>query len=73
MKKISFILSLSVLLFACESKKTSNEKMGEDVNPTPSVGVDNVNGNIPDTTNTINLSTHKVDSSNVSVDTPLNR
>ena len=70
MKKISFILSLSVLLVACNSQKTSNEKMGEDVEPYGNVGVENVNGNIPDTTNAINLGTHKVDSANVPVDTP---
>ena len=68
MKKLSFILSLSLLIFACNSQKTSNEKMGEDVDPHQNVGVDNVNGNIPDTTNTINLSTNKVDSANVLVD-----
>lgn len=73
MKKISFILSLSLLLFACNSNKTSNEKRGEDVDPTQNVGVDNVNGNIPDTTNTINLSTNKVDSAKVPVDTPSNK
>lgn len=68
MKKISFILSLSLLFFACNSNKTSNEKSGEDVDPYRNVGVDNVNGNIPDTTNTINLSTNKVDSANMRAD-----
>lgn len=68
MKKLSFILSMSLLLFACNNQKTSNEKVGEDVEPYSNVGVDNVNGGIPDTTNTIDLSTNKVDSSNMLVD-----
>lgn len=70
MKKLSFILSFSLLLFACNDQKTSNEEMGEDIDPYPNVGVENVIGNIPDTINTIDLSTNKVDSANVPVDTP---
>lgn len=70
MKKVPFILSLAVILFACDSNKTSNEERGKEVDPHQNIGVDNVNGNIPDTTNTINLSTNKVDSSAVPMDTP---
>lgn len=72
MKNLSFILVLSLLLFACSSDKKSNEKVGEDVEPYGNVGVENVNGGIPDTTNTIDLSTNKVDSTMI-LDTPSNR
>ncbi len=70
MKKVSIVLSLSLLLFACNSEKKSNEEVGKDVEPYGNVGVENVIGNMPDTTNTIDLSTNKVDSSNVKPDTP---
>lgn len=73
MKKLSFIFSLTLLLFACNSQKTSNEKVGEDVDPYRRVGVDNVNGNIPDTTNTIDLSTNKVDSANIPIDSSMEK
>ena len=70
MKKTSLILGLSLFIFACSNQGTSNEKVGEGVEPYSNVGVDNVNGNIPDTTNTIDLSTNKVDSAKVPVDSP---
>ena len=63
MKK--YLLALSLFIFACSEKKTSNGKVGEDVDSYGNIGIDNVNGNIPDTTNTINLSTDKVDSAKV--------
>jgi len=59
MKKL-FIIMLSPLIFSCSSndKKTTEETKNE-------AGVQNVNGNIPDTANSINLSTHKNDSAQV--------
>ena len=59
MKKILF-LALSAMIFSCASKeeKTTGEKADSTKNE---AGVQNVNGNIPDTTNAINLSTNKKD------------
>jgi len=63
MKKI---LTLCVLVastfFACNNKK-SNSKVAKDADTYKQVPVPNVNGNIPDTTNSIDLSTKKTDSS----------
>ena len=58
MKKVLFIL-FAVGIFSCSSdKKDDVSKEGEN---TP--GIQNVNGNIPDTTNAINLDNDKTDSS----------
>lgn len=57
MKKI-FIAALSLTIFSCNS---SDKKTTEDAKNNNEVGVQNPNGNIPDTTNAINLSTHKKD------------
>ena len=73
MKKFCIILSTTFVLFACNSNKTSNEKVGKDIEPYRQVGVENVNGNIPDTTNSINLSTNKVDSLKVPSDSPVKK
>jgi len=56
MKKI-FIAAIVLSLFSCQSNETTTE----DTKNNNQVGVPNVNGNIPDTTNTINLSTQKKD------------
>lgn len=72
MKKYSIILALSLFTITCSEQQTSNEKVGEDVDPYGNVGVDNVNGNIPDTINTIDLSTNKVDSAKVLTDSSSN-
>ncbi|HZH37234.1 MAG TPA: hypothetical protein VEX65_08165 [Flavisolibacter sp.] len=54
MKKIFFCFCASTLLLACGSDGTSNEESGAASAPvTP--GIDNVNGNIPDTTGTLRL------------------
>ncbi len=58
MKKIIFIIALSTGIFSCSSK---DKKTTEDSKSQNEAGVQNVNGNIPDTTNAINLSTHKKD------------
>jgi hypothetical protein len=42
--------------------------MGKDVDSYRQVGVENVNGNIPDTTDAIDLSTKKTDSSTLKKD-----
>ncbi len=58
MKKIVFILAWSPVFFSCTS---NSKKINESSGTTNQTGVQNVNGNIPDTTNAINLSTHKKD------------
>ena len=59
-KNFIAIAFCSALLFACNHQKTKSGKDSE----TYSVPVPNVNGNIPDTTNSIDLSTKK-DSSHI--------
>ena len=58
MKKIILIITLTAGIFSCSSndKKTTDDKTKNEA------GVQNDNGGIPDTTNAINLSTHKKDS-----------
>ena len=58
MKKVIICATLFVF-FGCSSdaKKTTTDDAKKN-----EVGVPNVNGNMPDTTNAINLSTHKKDS-----------
>ena len=60
--KLILILS-AMILFSCNDNKHSNTEMGKDVDPYRRVGIENVNGNVPDTTNTLDLSTKKTDSS----------
>jgi len=57
MNKI-FIAAVILIFFGCN---TSGKKSIEDTKNKNEVGVQNVNGGIPDTTNAINLSTHKKD------------
>lgn len=56
MKKL-FVATLTLILFSCGSndKKPTEDKSKNEV------GIQNSNGNLPDTTNAINLSTHKKD------------
>ena len=63
MKKL-FIALIAFLLFSCQSK----EKTTDDSKNKNEVGVQNANGGIPDTTNAINLSTHKKDSTSSAKD-----
>jgi hypothetical protein len=61
MKKVVIMSIITSVIFSCSSndkKSTTNDSKNNN-----EVGVPNVNGNIPDTTNAINLSTHKKDSS----------
>jgi len=59
MKRLFSIIILMTVIFACNS--TSEKKANSDSTKTYNqVGVPNVNGNIPDTTNAIDL-THKPD------------
>lgn len=55
MKKLLVIIAASALIYSCASKEeeTSTEEIKNEA------GVQNVNGNIPDTTNAIDLSTSK--------------
>lgn len=57
MKNI-LIVAFAFIIFSCNS---NDSKTSEDTNTKNEVGVQNVNGGIPDTTNAINLSTHKKD------------
>ena len=61
MKKTLVIIIFPLFVLSCNShkKNTQDEKSQNEV------GIQNVNGNLPDTTNAINLSTHKKDSSAV--------
>ena len=65
--KLILILS-TVILFSCNDNKHSNTEMGKDVDPYRQVGVENVNGNVPDTNDAIDLSTKKTDSSTLKKD-----
>jgi hypothetical protein len=65
MKKNLIIIALfSVTLFACKNHKNNAGKDSETYRTVP---VPNVNGNIPDTNNSIDLSTKK-DSSHIKTD-----
>ena len=61
MKKLLVIIAASAFIFSCASKEeeTTEETKNE-------AGVQNVNGNIPDTTNAIDLSTSKKDTTGTS-------
>jgi uncharacterized protein YcfL len=65
MKKTLIIIALLQVMFSCSSneKKTTDDSQNQ-----IEVGVQNNNGGIPDTTNAINLSTHKKDTVNNSKD-----
>lgn len=60
MKNIILVLLTIFSFYSCSSNssKTTDESKSK-----MEVGVENVNGNIPDTTNAIDLNTHKKDSS----------
>lgn len=73
MKKLFILAGMTIIMSACNNAKTSNEKVGEDIEPYRQVGVQNVNGNIPDTSNSIDLSTRKPDSAYLGVDTPMKK
>ena len=73
MKKLFILTGATLIMMACNNEKTSNEARGEEVEPYRQVGVENVNGNIPDTTNSIDLSTEKPDSATITTDTPINK
>ena len=67
MKNIFTVIILATIAFGCNSN--SHKKSDSDSTKTyDQVGVPNVNGNIPDTTNAINL-THKLDTTGKSKDT----
>ena len=56
MKKLFIAIAASAFIFSCASKdETTTEETKNEA------GVQNVNGNIPDTTNAIDLSTSKKD------------
>ena len=59
MKKIMVIIGIVYVVSGCNS---ADRKKTDDTKTYNQSGVQNVNGNIPDTTNAIDLSTHKKDS-----------
>jgi len=63
-KNMIAIVLFSVAFFACNNHKNN---AGKDVETYRTVPVPNVNGNIPDTSNSIDLSTKK-DSSHIKTD-----
>lgn len=65
MIKLSFAAIITLVISCTSSDKKS---VTEDTKNKNEVGVQNVNGNIPDTTNAINLSTHKKDTATRSKD-----
>lgn len=66
MKKVFTIIS-TIAIFGCNSGSEKNTD-SDSTKTYNQVGVPNVNGNIPDTTNAINL-THKLDTTGNSKDT----
>jgi len=73
MKKLFLVLAVfSISFFAC-NRNNSNSKAGKDVEPYRQGDVQNVNGNIPDTTNTIDVSRKKVDTAKNKSDTSLHQ
>lgn len=66
MKHIFGILLLCIFFASCTQGESEAEKKTETYRQTP---VQNVNGNIPDTTNSINLQTHGKSGSTNATDT----
>ncbi len=66
MKKTIGFIGLALLFVGCNSdndmKYKDKEGKATEVKSENPVGIQNVNGNIPDTVNTIDISTHKKDS-----------
>jgi hypothetical protein len=59
MKRMMIIIGLISFTYGCNS---DNKKKTDETKTDTEVGVQNVNGNIPDTTNAINLRSQKKDS-----------
>lgn len=72
MKKAIGLLGMVLIFASCHSdndmhyKDTESGVSKEAKSENTAGGVDNVNGGIPDTTNTINIGTHKKDTAMVS-------
>lgn len=65
MKRIILIIGLVSVISGCNS---SDKKKTDGTKSDSEVGVQNANGNIPDTTNAIKLSTDKKDSTGMHKD-----
>ena len=65
MKRMMLIIGLVSFILGCSS---SDKKKTDDTKTDTQTGVQNVNGNIPDTTNAIQLSTDKKDSTGMHAD-----
>ncbi len=67
MKKTFGSLVLALVFFSCTSDNDMKYKEGDDAehkdakSENSAGGIDNVNGGIPDTTNTINIGTHNAE------------
>lgn len=58
MKKIFLLTAVTAIIYSCSS---NDEKIKKNADTNNQVGVQDGTGNVPDTTNAINLSTHKKD------------
>ena len=65
MKRTILIIGMVSVILGCTS---SDEKKTDETKTDSQVGVQNVNGNIPDTSNAIKLSTDKNDSAGMRKD-----
>jgi hypothetical protein len=65
MKKMLFLIAMIAVIEGCSS---GGSKKPADVNTPNEAGVENANGNIPDTSNAIDLNTHKKDPAGASHD-----
>lgn len=70
MKRMMLIIGLVSFIWGCNSsdEKKTDEKKATETKTDNQVGVQNVNGNVPDTTNAIKLSTDKNDSAGMRPD-----
>ena len=65
MKRMILIIGMVCVIFGCNS---NDKKKTEDTKTDIQGAVENVNGNIPDKTNAVDLSTHKKDSTGMHTD-----
>ncbi len=65
MKKIMFVVVMAYVVWGCNS---DDKKKADEIKTYNQTGVQNVNGNISDTTNAIDLSTHKKDTTGIRAD-----
>ncbi|MBD0367421.1 MAG: hypothetical protein ICV53_15140, partial [Flavisolibacter sp.] len=57
MKKLVFMTAFASILASCNSGSSNSETADDNATRNPTPGIQNANGNIPDTHNAIGLST----------------